>query len=112
MLAPNEITDWGKVDEIEASLRENGWVGAPLVEIDGSGELVTGSHRIEAWRRIYDTDYGIPTIDLSDVFAESGLDLASVMAEEGCEYIGDSATLYVFDRLSADVIATYGIDWS
>ncbi len=103
MIRYHEATDANRVAELVASMEVNGWQGSPLVTL-GDGELLTGAHRHTAYVQVFDTDYGIPTISLDDVFTEAGLDLAGVMEEERCELI------YVLDHLPADVRQEYGID--
>jgi len=46
----NEV-DEKKVQAIMDSLLANGWKGAPLLYVEGHG-LVTGSHRLEALKRL------------------------------------------------------------
>jgi hypothetical protein len=47
---PVNETDEKRVEEIKASLRENGWQGPPIIV--ANGRLVTGSHRLQACREL------------------------------------------------------------
>ena len=109
MIRYHEPEDMTKVAELAAAMVADGWHGAPLVTI-ADDELLTGSHRHAAWVEAFGDDHDIPTISLADVFAEAGIDLAAVMDDEGCEYIGDGYTVYVIEALPAETRDAYGID--
>ncbi len=110
MITYHDPQDMDKVNELAAAMDAHGWQGAPLVLINVNGELLTGAHRHTAWMQVFGADFDIPTIALDDVFAEAGLDLATVMADEGCAYIGDGYTVGVVEALPSDVRDAYGID--
>lgn len=102
MIAYHEVRDAEKLQSLIASMESNGWQGAPLVAI--GDELITGSHRYAAWREVFDTDYGLPVVQLADIFEESGLDLDATMEEENYELV------WVLEALSHEVREEYGID--
>lgn len=109
MIRYHEATDASHVAELAASMEANGWQGAPLVLL-GESELLTGAHRHTAYVEVFGSDYGIPTVLLEDLFTDAGLDLATVMEDEGCEYIGDGYTVEVIDHLPVEIRDEYGID--
>jgi hypothetical protein len=61
-----------------ASMQENGWVGAPLVRLDG--QLLTGSHRYAAARAAGLTE--IPTVEYQDVFCVDSEEIEDAMTED------------------------------
>lgn len=108
MIRYHEATDASKVAELAASMDTDGWRGSPLVAI--GDELLTGAHRHTAYVQVFGSDYGIPVIELADLFAEAGLDLDTVMADEGCTDLSDATMVYVLNTLPGDIRETYGID--
>lgn len=91
-----------KVEQIKANLERDGWVGAPLV-VDGD-QLLTGTHRYTAAKELDWVDYDIPMIEISDLFAEHGLDWNAIMDDEDYDLV--SALAY----LPEDIRNEYGID--
>lgn len=66
--------DQTHVDEIAESIRENGWIGAPILVIASHGMLVTGSHRLAALRQIdeaWDDDEWFDLDTLGDIESRS-----------------------------------------
>lgn len=60
----NEATDEEKVESLKDSMTKYGWVGRPIVMIEGSNQALTGSHRIQA--AIEAEIEEIPTIIITD----------------------------------------------
>jgi hypothetical protein len=60
----HEAEDPERLAELTASIRDNGWTGAPLVLL-GGGTLLTGSHRYAAARACGLTD--IPVVWVEDL---------------------------------------------
>lgn len=109
MLVPyHEVRDPNKVQALAESMERNGWTGPPIV-VDGE-QALTGVHRIAAWRSLGRPDYEIPTIELSEVFAEAGLDMAECHAAWGCPTIDDPAFAQFINELPRSVREKYGID--
>lgn len=96
------------VANLSASMRRDGWLGAPLVA-DGD-QLITGSHRHAAWLDIHGADDDIPTIPLRDVFAEDDLDFDAEWAASGNPVLGDQEFVALLELLSATTREKYGID--
>lgn len=107
-LVPVHETDSQKVEEIKESLK-TGWVGIPIVFHEGY--LVTGHHRQQAVMDSPDLGFDIPTISLEDVFEEFDLDLQEAMEEEGCLETWDAGFVYVLDKLPAEALEKYGIQY-
>ncbi len=112
VLAPHGVSDMAKVEQLAASMRAEGWQGAPLVAIiNGStADALCGSHRIEAasWAEI-----DIPVVDIADLAEEHGLDwhgLYERMVDEGTSYPGHEAATRLAAELPAAVVAYYGLD--
>lgn len=55
-------TDPNKVKALADSILTNGWVGAPILYVDGA--LITGSHRLEALRLLSSMTYDDISQDL------------------------------------------------
>lgn len=112
MIALHGVQDTEKVQALVESLEQNGWQGAPLVLLEGE-QLLTGVHRYEAAHRILEwQDSEIPMIDVSDVFAEDGLDF-DVLYQEAMEHYGYDwykAIRDILPQLSAGTLKKYGID--
>lgn len=109
MIAYHEVRDEAKVAALAAAIERDGWQGSPLVVVDDIN-LITGCHRYAAVRSLGWEDAEIPTVELAEVFDGAGLDLETVMADEGCESIDDAAFVYVVNALPAEVRESYGID--
>ncbi|MDU6347593.1 MAG: ParB N-terminal domain-containing protein [Clostridium sp.] len=65
--------DEEKVNDLMESIRVKGYVGAPLFVHAGINQLVTGSHRLEALKRLaeenedlYDTEVAIDVSEMVD----------------------------------------------
>lgn len=82
--APVNATDPEKVAAIAASIRENGWTGAPILVAAASGILITGSHRLAALRLIDEED-GLDDLDV----AEDVQDLIDAWCEENDASLDD-----------------------
>jgi len=104
MLRLHEPTDEEKLKKITESIRENGWQGAPLVEVDGM--LITGMHRSEAWERAGNYGYQIPTVDIRDLVADYDEQMDNLM--ESLDWY--DALMRVVDTLPAETQEYYGID--
>ena len=63
--APVNETDEANVQAIAESIRENGWVGCPILVSEAHGLLITGSHRLAALMELDDEGFDID--DLGDV---------------------------------------------
>lgn len=71
----HEVSDTEKVAALVASMKRDGWRGAPLVLADdGDTQLLTGSHRIAAWRAAGRRDEEVPVKSLRAIYAEAGVD--------------------------------------
>jgi len=107
MQALHEIRDTAKVIVLAAHIQRHGWQGAPLV-VDGD-QLLTGTHRYAACRLLGMADYEIPTIAISDVFAEAALDFAALVEEND---MGDwyQTMVYTLACLDDSTRDAYGID--
>ena len=101
----HDAWDTPRLNSILESMKENGWIGAPLVA--WGSHLVTGSHRYEAARLL---EIDVPVVQLDDVFAEAGLSLDEIHESCGSPTIGDwSGVVEMFDHLPAEIKAKYGI---
>ena len=70
-------TEAGKVEEIAESIRENGYIGAPILVAAASGILITGSHRLAALELLADE------MDVDDMeVAEDVQDIIDAWCEE------------------------------
>lgn len=69
----NDVDD-SHVEEIMESMRKNGFVGCPIL-VDNLGRLVTGSHRLEALKRLAEEDDEVydweVAEDVSDIINEA-----------------------------------------
>ena len=59
----NEVDD-EKVNEIAESIKENGWVGCPILVYNDM--LLTGSHRLAALKKLAEEDYDIFDLDVAE----------------------------------------------
>ena len=110
MIPYHEVRDYEHMRKLMASMEANGWVGAPLVIWDGE-YLITGSHRYAAAMELGWTESDIPTIELSEVFAEAGLDFEALHAEHGYPTIDEHGKLVaLLDELPEEIREKYGID--
>jgi hypothetical protein len=108
MVPLHEVEDWGKVGELMESIKQNGWQGAPLVA--WGDQLITGTHRYAAWRKLGYCDYDLPTIDLSEVFAEAGFDIDELHEKYGYPTVDDPEFVDFILELPAEIREKYGID--
>lgn len=73
---PVNSTDAAKVDELVKDMLENGWRGAPI--LTAGEELITGSHRLAALKKI------------NDMWLEDELkECPAVLSEEVAEDVSD-----------------------
>lgn len=102
-IAPwNDAHDADKVAALVASMRTDGWTGAPVV-VD-TEQAMTGSHRIAAARL---AGIEIPTVDIRALFADAGLDYDDTVAERGDRY---EVIVRMEEFLPGSVIDEYGFD--
>lgn len=109
MQTVHEAEDQAKVEALAASMRADGWVGAPVVVWDDAYQI-TGVHRAAAADL---AGIEMETIDLSAVFAEDGADWFAAVetynAGDGSYWTTDVEPM--IEMLSAEIKAKYGIDW-
>lgn len=71
--APINETDESKVEEIVESIRNNGWIGCPIL-VYGE-QLLTGSHRLEALKSLDDEEFDLDSMecaeDVTDIIEEA-----------------------------------------
>lgn len=94
-----------KVNAIIDDMKNNGWIGAPIVVWDDT--LVTGNHRYAACQEI---DMEPETIELSEVFEEDGLNFEEEHAIAGYPCSSDNLA-YFLSALSDEIINKYGIQF-
>ncbi|WP_040793306.1 ParB N-terminal domain-containing protein [Nocardia paucivorans] len=96
------IVDPDKVAALAASMRENGWCGAPIV-VHGE-QALTGTHRYWAAR---ETDTDIPRIQIEDV-----CDICDVDWAAHCEWWTTRYDCYVriAEELPREVVEYLGLD--
>jgi hypothetical protein len=121
LTTPHEYHDEAHLAEIVESIRANGWQGAPLVTF--GKQLLSGTHRYLACKRLGIKESAIPTVTIAAVFAEAGLDFRAVCEEMGvkpqgirsqfpsdrAQTLADYIT-YVQPELPAAIVAKYGLD--
>lgn len=100
--------DWDTdlVDEIAASMRADGWTGAPLVVLPDYARAYSGTHRLAAAEQAGLDE--VPAVTLADVFEAHGLDLDEIAAAEGLSVLDDREQILA--HLPADTLAAYGLD--
>jgi hypothetical protein len=110
----NEMTDlmkWHepenteKINDIARSMMDNGWIGTPVV-VWGE-QAYTGAHRIAA-AEIAEVE--VPTICLTELFDEAGLDMDEALWMYGHPTADDVQMAMVIGQLPANIIDKYGID--
>lgn len=79
-------TDAEKVNEIIESIRNNGWQGAPILVMESSRMLITGSHRLAALKVLDDECFDLDS--LGDV-AEPVDDIINSWCEDNDTCIDD-----------------------
>lgn len=106
ILAAHEVRDEELLTALTASMRESGWVGAPVVIArEGYGDqALTGSHRLAAAEA---AEVQVPTVDIRQVAADHGHDFDELV--EACGDLFDAAARLA-DMLPADVTAYYQLD--
>jgi glutaredoxin len=67
-------TNDSKVRELANSIRQNGWIGCPILTYDNI--LVTGSHRLEALRLLEEEEFDVQSLgevaeDVTDIIDEA-----------------------------------------
>lgn len=109
MLIPyHEPRDPAKLAALAESMGRDGWVGPPVV-VDGE-QALTGSHRIAAWRSLGRPDSEIPTIELSEVFVEAGLNMQECHEFWGRPTIDDSGFAQFIGELPRGIREKYGLE--
>jgi hypothetical protein len=103
----HNVEDTAKFDALVMSIKQDGWIGAPLVV--HNGHLLNGSHRWAAACEIARDDYQfeLPVIELLDAFESMDEDELSDICE--CDDWQVLATALAYD-LDADLVAYYGLD--
>lgn len=113
MYTYHPVDDKQKVQNLATSMKENGWVGAPIVKW-GSEALLTGCHRYNAASKVLGwADRDIPMIDLEELFEEDGKDFEELHAAHNYPTTNDSDAYdfcQLLDELSDEIRAEYGID--
>lgn len=110
MIPYHEVHDEAHKEALMKSLKEHEWVGAPLVIWDGE-YLLTGSHRYAAAMELGWSESDIPTIELSEVFAEAGLNFEELHRAYGSPTISDHGMLVaLLQELPDGIRQKYGID--
>tara|TARA_R100000406_G_C3114280_1_gene125142 strand:+ start:1866 stop:4082 length:2217 start_codon:yes stop_codon:yes gene_type:complete len=94
MEPPHQVDDTSKLKSIIKSLLQNGWVGRPLLSL-GEGNLLTGSHRYGAIKKIVEEYEDSENDDFIERVEEVGLsehdntipliDIAQYLSEEDIE---------------------------
>lgn len=93
--------DPDRVAAIEASIRQNGWQGAPILVLESMGMLITGSHRLAAIKALA-SDLNFDLDSLGDV-AEAVDDIVCAYCEENGCTVDDLP----YDNLSAIFAGTW-----
>lgn len=57
--------DEEKVNELMENIKANGYIGAPIFVHAGINQLVTGSHRLEALKRLAEENEDLYTIEVA-----------------------------------------------
>lgn len=91
---------------LTASMRADGWQGAPLVVLPDYGIAYSGSHRLAAAEEA-ELEI-VPCVDLRDLFEACKLDLDALLEEHDLGLISDRAA--VADLLPAEIATAYGIN--
>lgn len=106
IIPAHDVRDDAKLTELTASMREQGWQGAPVViSREGFGDqALTGSHRIAAAEA---AEIDVPVVEIRDLMADNGQDFDALAAELGGWY---EVAVRLGYYLPADVTAYYGLD--
>lgn len=102
------VQDEEKLQSLIKTIEQDGWIGAPLVH-DGN-ILITGVHRYAAVKELGWIDYEIPTIEITEVFDEAGLDYDELWQQEGEPTVDEPAYVYLLEALPTEISDKYGID--
>lgn len=106
----HEPNNTAKVAELAASMKTNGWQGAPIV---AAGEqALTGSHRIAAVSHLWNRDgidVEIPRVEIADLCELYGLHWTTILMDEhdGDTYQAASALRELLPR---EVVGYLGYD--
>jgi hypothetical protein len=104
----HEVRDAEQLAELIASIRKNGWTGAPVV-VHGATAF-TGAHRIAAIEALRGegVEIDIPTVDIADVCNVCDVDWEAHCEEwDGLTYDRDRM---IADKLPAEIVEYYGLD--
>ncbi|UED72094.1 ParB N-terminal domain-containing protein [Brevibacillus sp. HD3.3A] len=109
-----------KVQELVDSMLENGWQGAPILYVEDTG-LVTGSHRLEALKRLnnmYDAVDDETKSRIDEIFnAEIALDVTDLInsfcEENECSFdeIDFSSLRSIFEGTEVEQYAAQLAEW-
>ncbi|UED70717.1 ParB N-terminal domain-containing protein [Brevibacillus sp. HD3.3A] len=109
-----------KVQELVASMLENGWQGAPILYVEDTG-LVTGSHRLEALKRLekmYDNADEETQSRIDEILsAQIALDVTEIInsfcEENACSYdeIDFSSLRSIFEGTEVEQYAAELAEW-
>lgn len=105
------VRDEQKVEQLAISIKEKGWEGAPLVVWRDLDQLLTGTHRYAAVRSLGWSDEQIPIIDITEVFAEAGLNFEQAHKSQGYPYHMERKFLNLLSMLPQPIRRKYGFDW-
>lgn len=97
----HEIRDEAKLAELIASMRQNGWQGAPLVA-DGEN-LITGAHRYVAAREVGVEPH---VVDIRDIYPE----WEALHASYDYPTIDERDYVFALEDLPIQLREEYGID--
>lgn len=106
----HNVGDLDKVAALMASMREDGWKGAPIVS-EGGENAWTGAHRITAATRLWNDEgisVEIPHVDIAELCERYDLDWARVMVEFDNDTYEAAAALR--GRLPREVVEYLGFD--
>ncbi len=106
----HSVTDPELLQALMASMRENGWVGAPIVS-EGDANAWTGVHRVTAAMRLWNYEgicIEIHHVDVDDLCAQYGIDWEQLVDDHDGESYEAAATLR--GLLPEDVSAYLGFD--
>lgn len=108
----HEAHDAGRLAELTASMKRDGWAGAPIVadrELRESGQdkAYTGSHRLAAWAGVHEYE-PVPCVYIEDLCDALGIDWDALMDGHGNDAY-EAATDLCY-QLPDDVREAYGLD--
>lgn len=73
------------------SIRDDGWLGGPVVTFGDFANIIDGNHRYESAKAAGWTDDEIPVITIAELFAERGRDYEAELTARMAERYGDIA---------------------